>query len=235
VGARVVALRVVAWAYVRARQPLEGGIADGAGHVETALAVLDGLCRLALEIVVVDQIGVHAGQPRLVPELAGQALGLARDGEDVVELAELQERRTQGEAQVDRLLDRLPRLPHALERGARVPKSLHPPAVRRVQDGARADLAVVDEGLRPDLASGGVKRELIDMTRAAVVIEPLDRVDDPRVQHAALLTQEARVGDVARERALEAVDDVGEEARLLAESRRLPARPRPAPPPAPHP
>ena len=72
-----------------------------------------------------------------------------------------------------------------------------------------------------------MERELVDVARAAVVIEPLDRLHDPPVQHSALLAQEARVGDVAGERALEAVDDVGEQARLVEKPCGLQAYQRP--------
>ncbi len=195
-------------------------------HVEAALSVLDRLARLALEVVVVDQIGVDAGQARLVAQIAGEPLGLARNRQHVVEPAQLEERRPQVQAKVDRLLERLPRFRQSLERGERVLEGLDRLAVRRVQHRALADLPVVDEGLRPDLAPRRVKRELVDVARAAVVVQPLDCFHDPRVQNAPLLPEQARVGDVARERALEAVHDVGEKTRLVEEPRDLEARQR---------
>ena len=81
---------MVALAHVLAREALQRGITDRAPHLETALAVLDRLGRLAFQVVVVDQIGVDAGQPRLVPELAGQPLRFPRDVQHVVQAAELQ-------------------------------------------------------------------------------------------------------------------------------------------------
>jgi len=73
-----------------------------------------------------------------------------------------------------------------------------------------------------------MERELIDVARAAVVVEPLDRVYDPRVQDAPLLAEQARVGDVAGQRAPEAIHDVGKEGRLVEEPGALQARQRAA-------
>ncbi len=90
-GARIVALRVIALAHVLARQALERLVAGDAPRGQTALAVLDGLPRFALQVVVVHEVGIDAGQPLLVAELGGQALGLARDGEHFLQAAELEE------------------------------------------------------------------------------------------------------------------------------------------------
>src|SRR4029077_10568438 len=60
-----------------AAEALGRGVVGGAAHRDTALAVLDGLARLALEVVIVDEIRVDAREALLVAHARGEPLGLA--------------------------------------------------------------------------------------------------------------------------------------------------------------
>ena len=63
--------------------------------------------------------------------------------------------------------------------------------------------------------------EPLDLLAEAVSVERLDRLDDPRVERAAPLLQQAAVGDLVRERVLEGVLEIREQPRLVEELGRL--------------
>ena len=87
--APVLSLGVEALAEVPPRQRLERRVLDGAADAEAALAVLDRQLGLALEIVVVDEIGVHAREAAVVADLLRHRLCFLRELEHALELAKL--------------------------------------------------------------------------------------------------------------------------------------------------
>jgi hypothetical protein len=77
-GLPIVPLRVVAVPEVATRERLKRGVPDAVTNPQTPFAVLDGELGLALEVVVVDEVGVDARQTLIVPKLLRRRLGLAR-------------------------------------------------------------------------------------------------------------------------------------------------------------
>ena len=57
----------------------------------------------------------------------------------------------------------------------------------------------------------------LDLPVEAIPMEHLDRVDDPRVQLAATLLQQAAVRDLVRERVLEGVFEIRKQSGLVNE------------------
>ena len=94
-GAWIVALDVVALAQVLACERLKRDVARGLSNRQAPRPVVECGARLSLEVVIVDEVGVHARETLLVTELAREPLGLAGDGEHVVEASELEQRWTQ--------------------------------------------------------------------------------------------------------------------------------------------
>src|SRR5262249_30631014 len=165
--------------------------------------------------------GVRGTGPRLVAEVPREPLGLAGDGEHVVETSELEQRWTQLHPQIDRARERLTGLREpadGLQRGLERADRLR---VRRPRDRPLADLLVVGLGLAPYFAAQRVVGELVDPAGEPVVVERLDRLNDPRVEDASLLPQQALVADVAGERGAERVLEVRKEPCLLEEPRPL--------------
>src|SRR6266567_1629150 len=83
----------------------------------------------------------------------------------------------------------------------------------------QAGLPEVGEGLVPDLASEGVLGQPLDVLAQPTGIELLDGLDDSGVEGAAARLEQASIRDLVRQRVLEGVLDVGEEARLVQELR----------------
>ena len=66
-----------------------------------------------------------------------------------------------------------------------------------------------------------VVRQPLDLLGQTIRIECLDRLHDPGMERAPPLLEQAAVGDLVGERVLEGVFEVGEQARLVEELRRL--------------
>ena len=92
--APVLALGVAAVAEIAAGQRLQSQILRGVRDAQAALAVVDGQVRLALQVVVVHEIAIHARQARLVAQLGPELLGFFRQLENLGQASELQEGRT---------------------------------------------------------------------------------------------------------------------------------------------
>ena len=217
----VLAEQVEALPHVLAREPLERDVAAGLADPRASLAVLDRGRGLALQVVVVHEVGVDPRQSLLVPDLLRQLLGLAREREDVVQPTQLEERGAEVEAEVDGLLGEFGARRQVTERRERGLKGPHGFHVGGARYRAVADLAIVDHRLCPGLAARGVIRELIHVAREPIGVEPLDRRHDARVQGAALLLEQARVCDVPGEGVAEPVFEVREQPGLVQESRGL--------------
>src|SRR5215813_8059551 len=72
--------------------------------------------------------------------------------------------------------------------------------------------------------------EPLSLLAETIPVERLERVDDPRVKIPAPLPQQAPVRDLMRERVLEGVFEIREEARLVEELGGLQPPERPAQP-----
>src|SRR5262245_30235828 len=77
-GLPVVPLRMVAVAEIAARERLKRGIVDAVTDPQASFTVLAGQLRLALEVVIVDEIRVDTSQPLIVPQLLRHPLSLTR-------------------------------------------------------------------------------------------------------------------------------------------------------------
>ena len=89
--------------------------------------------------------------------------------------------------------------------------------VGRAAERLGAGLAEIGDRLLPHLAAERVVREPLDVLGEPVGVEPLDGLDDPGVEGAPPLLEQAAVGDLVGEGVLERVLEVGEEARLVEE------------------
>src|SRR5215471_18198872 len=83
--------------------------------------------------------------------------------------------------------------------------------------GLDSGLDEIRHRLLPQLASQGVMCEQLYLLPEPIVMKRLDGIDDPRVQLATPLLQLPPIGDVLRERMLEAVLEVGKKASLVDE------------------
>ena len=110
------------------------------------------------------------------------------------------------------------------EHGERLLEERDRLAVRGAGRGSVARLAQVPDRLVAKLAAARVMGEFFDVLVEAIGVEPLDRADERRVQRAAAIAQQAPVGDLVRQRVLERVLELGEQARLVQELRRLQPR-----------
>jgi hypothetical protein len=79
----------------------------------------------------------------------------------------------------------------------------------------------VPNRLLPLLASDGMVREPLNVLGQALGIEPLDGVDDPGMEWASAIHEDAPVANVVCERVLERVLELREEAHLIQELGRL--------------
>ena len=89
--------------------------------------------------------------------------------------------------------------------------------VGRARHRLRAGLAEIGDGLLPHLAPERVVGQALDVLGEPVGVEALDGLDDPGVERAPALLEQAAVGHLVGERVLEGVLEVGEEARLVEE------------------
>ena len=90
-------------------------------------------------------------------------------------------------------------------------------AVRRPEHRLVARLSQTRDRLFPRLGADRVIREALDMLGEPVVAVLLDGFEDPRVELPSSRLEQTRVGDLVRQRVLEGVLDVGEEASLIEE------------------
>ena len=132
-------------------------------------------------------------EPSLIAKLLGQAFGVAEMPEAGLEVTERPERVSEGEANVDGLLQRRRRLgkmaqghQRLLEVGCRL-------AVGRPCEGFGPGLSQVRHRLLPHLAPEGVVGELFDVLGQALGMERLESLDDARVERAPAVLEEAPV------------------------------------------
>ena len=159
----------------------------------------------------------HVSNPPLIGQRPGQSFGFAKIRNDPRELAEGEERCAKVEAEVDRLLQRLPGLGQVLEGRERLLEAGDRLAVGRSSEGLGAGLTEVPHGLLPDLAPERVVRECLEMLDQAVGMESLDRIDDLGVQRPTPIVEQTPISDVVDQRVLEGVLEIREQARLVEE------------------
>src|SRR5258705_53091 len=94
-GLREPSLGVIAGAQVTTSQGLERSVLSRLADPQAALPVLDGQIGLALEVVVVHEVGVDARQARLVPKVLRHHLGFLGEGQHTIELSHLEHGRSQ--------------------------------------------------------------------------------------------------------------------------------------------
>src|SRR5882724_9072630 len=207
---------------VRLSQPvlrfdLEPRISQFAGDVESLSARLEGAPMVAHVAEPRAHVGEDEPQPPSIAELAREDFGLPHVIQDAVVLAQRSEDDPRVVPVVDGLSLGLASLGHVREGAKRLLEGGQGLAVRRAHRGAQTSLAEVRDGPLPHFASQGVVGEPLDVLGEPIGIEPLDHLDDARVQLTTSLLQKGAVSHVVRERVLEGVFEVGKEARLVEE------------------
>jgi hypothetical protein len=119
--------------------------------------------------------------------------------------------------QVDGLLMRLAVLRQILQRRHGLFVTPHGFAGRRALHSLRPGLPTVEEGFVPHLPAHGMLGQALDLIRQAVASERLQGLDDLRMQRPPPLLEQAAVGHLVRQRVLEGVFSLREEARLIEE------------------
>src|SRR5258705_1019679 len=87
--------------------------------------------------------------------------------------------------------------------------------VRRAGRRTRPCLAQIVDGLGPYVAAQRMIGELVDLFDQPILIEALDRLDDPRVQSTPRLREESPVRDLVGQGVLERVLGIRPRARLV--------------------
>ena len=149
--------------------------------------------------------------------------GLAQAFQCLPGFTEQSQRRAQLEADLRRPA---PAWTGFLEAASGPPAPVQPGRASRFADRAAAYVrpARVAHRLLPQLAPKSVVGEPLDLLREAIGVKRLDSLDDPRVQRAAPLLEQAAVGHLMGERVLERVLEIREEARLVEKLGRLETR-----------
>ena len=120
----------------------------------------------------------------LIAQPLGEPLRLAQVRQDPFELSERQQRETEIQADVDRLLRPDAALRETLERDEGLLEVRDRFTVGRARRGARRGLSQVGDRLAPLPAAQGVMGQAVDVLGEPVLVETLDRLGDPRVQGA---------------------------------------------------
>ena len=175
-----------------------------------------------------------------VVESLREGLGLAQRRQDTPEVARRQERRAQGEPEIDGLLARGALLWQMREGAERLLEVPHGLAVGRPPHGLLPRLPAVRQGLVPHLAPQGMVGQAFDLVwvlpsgRKAlrlrihlgylVSAERFEALDNPGVEHPSPLQQEAAVGHLVCQGMLEGIFALREQPRLVEKLGGLQAR-----------
>src|SRR6266849_7717901 len=87
--------------------------------------------------------------------------------------------------------------------------------VRRAGRRARRRLPKIVDGFGPNLAAQCVMCELVDLFGETILVQALDRLDDPRMQRAPRLREESSIRDLVGQGVLEGVLGLRPGARLV--------------------
>ena len=87
--------------------------------------------------------------------------------------------------------------------------------VGRARGGLGTGLTKVRKGFSPHLAPEGMVREAFNLFIQAVGIQPFDGLDNPGVEGAPTLLEQAAIGHLLRERVLERVFELRKQACLV--------------------
>ena len=166
-------------------------------------------------------VGENEAQPTLIPQLAGQDLGLLHVVQDAVVLTE----RRQDDPRVEPDIDRLGLGGRAIgqpsERPQRLLEGSPGFAVGRSRSCAHGRLTTVRDRLVPQLSSHRMVGETLGVLGQAVRVERLDHHHDACMELTTRLLQEGGIRHLLGERVPEGVLEVGKEARFQHESTSL--------------
>jgi hypothetical protein len=141
----------------------------------------------------------NPSEPMLVAELGRQLLGVAKMTKLRVRLSQGVERDARLEVKVDLLLQSLRGLRQMRGYGQRFLERRRGRTIGRPTERLGARLTEVGDRLLPHLAPDGVVREPLDLLAQAIGCEPLDHIDEPGMQGAAVLLEDAPIGNLLGE------------------------------------
>src|SRR5262245_34128195 len=200
---------------------VKGEIVDRSGDRSSALSEHPCFGQVTGEPVMVARVRKRPSDSTLIAEGIGQALRFAQIAEAGLELTKREEGESKIEAQIDGLLQGLPRFRQVTQGTQRLLEARHGFPIGRTGQGSCPRLTLVRDRLVPDLAPKGVMREPVDLVDQAVRVPRLDRRQNPRVKRASVRLQQTAVRDLVRQGVLERVLEGGKEERLVEEFRSL--------------
>ena len=194
------------------RCELERGVLLCAGELPCSLDERTRLSNPTHLPETIAELERHPTLTSLVAQCLGDALGLREVSHDYRESPERIKRSAHVEAQVHGLLHRLARLGEMRQRRERLLEPRHRFLVCPAAVGPDPGLPEIHDRLVPDLALQRMVCQPFDLLGQAAGILPLDRLDDPRVQHTPAILKQAPIRHIAGQDVAERVLDVGKQA-----------------------
>src|SRR5262245_6334947 len=193
---------------------------DGTKLVCDAQGVLEALDR---GVVLADRSEAIADargdepEASLIAERLCRGFGLAKDLETSTGFHPQKESEVQIESEIDTTLDRLVGLRKMPESDQRLLERRGGLPVGRARGRLATGLMEIDDRFVPHFTAERMVGEALDFLFEPSGREPLDRVNDPSVEIAPPVGEQAPVGHLVSQRVFEGVDEFREQARLVEE------------------
>src|SRR5262245_14472642 len=187
-----------------------------------ALSDLDGLTVLACDVPQSRRnVREHSSQSGAIAELGCYNFGFAHDSQGVVVAPERNQRDAQIEPHIDSLSQGVGCHGQPLQRLKRLLQKVDRCSIRRSSDLSLRGETKILCALVPRLGADRVTREALSLFARLIQLASLQRLEGAPMQGSSLLVQKARVRDFVCQRVLEAVLELGKQARLVEEFRGL--------------
>src|SRR5262249_36773010 len=219
--APVIATKIVHLLEIRRAEDAETQVPEAVSDLQRAVATDERLVQLAEQRVQVRDRRTDSAPLAVVVEPLGQYLGRAQAFQRLSDFTELVQHDPLVQADLETLGQRRRTLRHP---GERVERLLEPaPGVRQGRPRGRLDpgLPQIEGRPLPQLAPDGMLSEPLDLAGRVILVEPLDRLDDPAVKRTSTLAQEPAIRDLVHESVLEGILEIGIQAGLVEEFGRL--------------
>src|SRR5262249_6536365 len=213
----VLAAKIVRLLEIRRREDAESRVSKTSGNLQGAVAGHEGVVQLAEQRMKIGHDRTRSSSLALVVQPAGQRFALPRALQRWSTLAELVQHQPQVEADLEALAQRGRAFWKLLDRLEGLVEPAPGIAERRARRGLEPRLSQIVNSLLTQLSSQRVMGEPLHLSAQVILVEPLDRIDDPAVKRSATLAQQSAVRDLVQERMLEGVLEIRIEAGLVQE------------------